>query len=291
MGQVLFVQAIAGGNLQIAETDKTTSAPAATLFGVGTQHGSIGVDGINTGSAASTIRLTLKQDGDAYGDEAVALWGGGVPATDEFNGKYDAYDLGRMVGADLGIVDDKGVTYSIFHGSELKPSSVENRTVGLKVTQLTDGNYTLTASIESPIANGNVVSIYDRYLNQYTTLDNSTKTYSFTVNSIPASFAANRFSLVMNAKPETGNPTANTISLLNNPTGNNSFTLYSNANYSKVQWQLVDVSGNSVGAGELSNVQNGATYQVNTPIISNGMYFIKLAGDSKKLSTLKLMKQ
>lgn len=290
-GAGFFVQATATGNLQIQESDKTTSAPTASLMNVGAQHRSVGLDGTGnpSSSSASTVRLTLKQNGDTYGDEAVLLWGGGVPATDEFDSKYDAYDLGRMKGADLAVVDDKGITYSIFHGTELKSSAAENREVALKVSQLTEGSYTLDASIESPIANGNQLSIYDHYLNQYTLIDGSSKTYSFTVNSVPASQAANRFSLVMNAKPETSSSVP-TISLLNNPTTNNSFTLYSQANFNTVQWQLIDGSGNNVGNGQLHSLQKGATYKVTTPVISNGLYFIKLTGDNKKLNTLKLIK-
>lgn len=292
-GAGFFVKASSAGNLQIAEADKTNSTPAVSLMGVGIQHGSIGINGTGNLSSppasASSVRLTLKQAGDVYGDEVVLLWGGGVPATDGFDSKYDAYNLGRMKGPDLAVVDGKGIAYSIFHGTELKDPAVENREIPLKICQLEEDNYTLNVSIEAPIINGNQLYIYDRYLDLYTLVNGNAQTYSFTVNGVPASQAANRFSLVINAKPETSNSVP-LINLLNNPISDNGFTLYSQANFNIVQWQLIDGSGNNISNGQLYNLQKGTTYKVTTPVISSGLYFIKLTGDSKKLNTLKLIK-
>ena len=294
-GAGFFVHSTGATSLNFAETDEpitsvTSNLPTASLFGSDVQQGKVGLDGEETTSAASIVRLNLKQEGDVYGDEVVTLWGGNVPATDEFDGKYDAYDLGRKTGANLSVIDDKSVSYSIFHGSELKSPAVEKREVELKVTQLTEGNYTLSASIESPISNSNQLSIYDRYLNQYTLLDENAKTYSFMVTSDAASKSSGRFSLVFNAKETAVTNNSNLpIILLNNPTNNNTFILYSKNNYVQLQYQLIGNNGKILQASRFNNVQKGSVETI-TAEVAAGSYFIRLIGDNQSLPILKAIK-
>jgi len=291
-GAGFFVQATTAGNLTIQESDKTTSAPAASLMGSNLARGSVAMDGIygNT-EDKSIISLSILKEGDIFADHLVLRWGVD-PATDGFDGKYDAYDLGRKQGPDLSAVDNAGIKYSIFHGSALKTTDAENREIQLNVAQVTEGSYTISSQLLSPIANNNTIALLDHYNGTYTTLDNTNPSYTFNVTSDAASQSLKRFSLVFN--PKATNTTVSSVlsvSLLNNPSTGNGFTLYSKENYNELQWQLVDNSGRSVQTGSINNVQNGGTYQVNTNASLQGMYFIKLIGDNKSLTSLKLIKE
>ena len=291
-GAGFFVQATTAGTLTIQESDKTTSAPAASLMGSNLARGSVAMDGIygNT-EDKSIISLSILKEGDIFADHLVLRWGVD-PATDGFDGKYDAYDLGRKQGPDLSAVDNAGIKYSIFHGSALKTTDAENREIQLNVAQVTEGSYTISSQLLSPIANNNTIALLDHYNGTYTTLDNTNPSYTFNVTSDAASQSLKRFSLVFN--PKATNTTVSSVlsvSLLNNPSTGNGFTLYSKENYNELQWQLIDNSGRSVQTGSINNVQNGGTYQVNTNASLQGMYFIKLIGDNKSLNSLKLIKE
>ncbi len=281
-GAGFFVQAKAAGNLSIAESDKTTGAVLASLMGyqpIISQDNSI-------------IKLSLQKQGDQYSDEVVLRWGGGVAATDNFDGDFDAYDLGRAVGPDLSVVGNDKTVYSIFHGSELKSSSNENRTVQLGMKNMEEGTYQIGIQLQSPIANGNKAYLYDSYSNTYTLIDGNTNTYSFVTTADAKSQSATRFSVVMNVK-ETVAINDNTnlpVSLLNNPSTGNILTLYSKNNYTKLQWQVVDNSGRLLQSGLLGNVTKGTTYQINAGNTSTGNYFIKLNGDGNALPVLKAIK-
>ena len=294
-GAGFFVQAIAAGNLSIAESDKTTSAPLASLMGMGPQQGRVTTDGasapaVATPADASIIKLSLAKQGDQYADEVVLRWGVD-PATDAFDGKYDAYDMGRAAGPDLSVIGNDATVYSIFHGSELKTSSVENRTVQLGIKNITEGTYQLGIQLLSPVANGNKAYLYDSYTNTATLIDGNTNTYSFITTADPKSQSSTRFSVVMNYKEAVNTINTNLpVMLLNNPTTNSVFTLYSKNNYNQLQWQVVDGSGRALQIGAFNSVQKGSTYQINAGTIANGNYFIKLTGDGNALPVLKAIK-
>jgi hypothetical protein len=237
----------------------------------------------------SRIRLSVSKEGDTYSDDVLLLWGGN--AGDGFDAKYDAYDLGRTKGADLSVQDEEGVNYSIFHGSRLQPANVEHRKVALKLSQLSEGIYTFKVQTETPLSNNNRLFMYDRYLDSYTAIDSSEQSVSFMVNSITATQETNRFSLVFNAQPEEAVVAGMGVRLLNNPTVDNSFTLYSEDNIGTLQWQLVSENGSVISSGQLHQLQSGGTYKQTTPFIAKGLYFIQLTADGKQLNTLKLMKQ
>ncbi len=278
-GAGFFVQAKSAGNLSIAESDKTTGAPLASLMGV---------QPINDNK--SIIKLSLSKQGDQYADEVVLRWGVD-PATDNFDGDYDAYDMGRAVGPDISVIGTDKTVYSIFHGSELKNNSVENRTIQLGIGNMEEGTYQIAIQLLSAIANSNKAYLFDSYTNQYTLIDGNTNSYTFIATSDPRSQSSTRFSVVMNAKLIIDNNNTNyNVTLLNNPSTGNLFTLYSKNNYKQLQWQIIDGSGRFLQAGLLSNVLKGSTHQINAGNTTSGNYFIKLTGDSNALPVLKAIK-
>jgi hypothetical protein len=295
-GAGFFVHSTGSTSITFQETDKTTTAPLASLMGVA-NSGIITLDGAATGgttittSNQSIIKLSLQKQTDKYADEVVVRWGGGVAATDNFDGKYDAYDLGRKIGPDLSVVGNDKTVYSIFHGSELKNSIDENRIVQLGIKNMEEGTYQIGIQLISEIANGNKAYLFDSYTNQYTLIDGSTSSITFITTSDLKSQSSNRFSVVLNAKTKIDNATNYPVILLNNPSTGNLFTLYSRNNYSQLKWQIVDNGGRILQNGLLGNVQKGSTNQINSGSnLVQGSYYIKLNGDNQSLPTLKAIK-
>ena len=280
-GAGFFVHSTGITTLSISETDKTTSAPLASLFGVqpiGSQDKSI-------------IKLSLLKQGEDYGDEVIVRWGVD-PATDNFDGKYDAYDMGRTTGADLSVVGKDGTVYSIFHGSALQTKDKEQREISLGIKNIAEGNYSINTNLLSAMYAGNDVFLRDHYTNQTTLISTDSSTYSFMVTADANSSSTNRFSIALNYKAVDHN-TANInlpVLLLNNPSTGNLFTLYSKNNFNQLQWEIVDASGRSLQTGLLSNVLKGSTHQINAGNTKQGNYFIKLNGDGNALPVLKALK-
>ncbi|MBN8836468.1 MAG: hypothetical protein J0I09_04380 [Sphingobacteriia bacterium] len=292
-GGSFFVQATgASPILKIQESDKTTTAASATLFDVKLPaQGNTIVFGAASASQESMIRLTVKNDNDQYGDAVVVRWGGNYAATDLFDIKYDAYDLGRLNGVDIAVVDTAGVKYSIFHGSALQAAQFERRKIKLSLTQVVEGNYTLSSQLLSPFAGNNIIYLYDSYTNVYVKLDENNPSYQFTVNTDPSSKNVNRFSLVFNNITDEKSSHSSQAYLLNNPSAGNGFYISFNKNFNTVQWQLLDVSGKSIQIGALQNVQSQEVYHVGLQKNIQGLFFIKLIGDGNALNTVKLVKQ
>lgn len=292
-GGSFFVQATgASPILKIQESDKTTTAASATLFDVKLPaQGNTTVFGAASASQESMIRLTVKNDNDQYGDAVVVRWGGNYAATDLFDIKYDAYDLGRLNGVDIAVVDTAGVKYSIFHGSALQAAQFERRKIKLSLTQVVEGNYTLSSQLLSPFAGSNIIYLYDSYTNVYVKLDENNPSYQFTVNTDPSSKNVNRFSLVFNNITDEKNSHSSQAYLSNNPSAGNGFYISFNKNFNTVQWQLLDVSGKSIQIGALQNVQSQEVYHVGLQKNIQGLFFIKLIGDGNALNTVKLVKQ
>ena len=283
-GAGFFVHVASPGSaasLSVTEAAKTSSAPAASLMGV------------QTSSNKSIIKLSLSKQGDQYSDEVVLRWGGGFAATDNFDGNFDAYDLGRATGPDLSVIGNDKTQYSIFHGSELKNSSDESRTVQLGIKNMTEGTYQIGIQLQSPIANGNKAYLYDSYTGTYTLIDDNTSNYSFITTADPKSQSSTRFSVVMNAKQVASIINDNStlpVILLNNPSTGNNFTLYSKNNYNQLQWQVIDGGGRVMQTGQINSVLKGSTHQINAGNTATGHYFIKLSGDGNALPVLKAVK-
>ncbi len=280
-GAGFFVHSTGATALSISETDKTNTAALASLFGVQP----IG------GQDKSIIKLSLLKQGENVGDEVVVRWGVD-PATDGFDGKYDAYDMGRSVGADLSVVGKDGTVYSIFHGTALQTKDKEQREVALGIKNIAEGNYSINTNLLSAMYAGNDVFLRDHYTNQTPLISTDSFSYAFMVTSDANSSAAGRFSIALNYKAVDNN-TANIslpVLLLNNPSTGNQFTLYSKNTYNQLQWEIVDDAGRLLQTGLLSNVLKGSTHQINAGNTKHGSYFIKLNGDGNALPVLKALK-
>ncbi len=278
-GAGFFVHSIGATSLIINESDKTNDAPAARLFGTETV----------TNYNKSILKLSLLKDGDTAGDEAIVRWGED-PATDNFDSKYDAYDMGRTKGADLSVLGKDGTAYSIFHGSTLLPKDKEQREIAIAIKNLAEGNYTIKSEILSPMYFGNNVFLMDHFTNQATLISSNNSAYTFAVTANTNTSLSNRFSLVFNYKPSI-TIAENDIKLLNNPTTLNQFNIVMGSNYQKVNWVLVDNIGRVHGTGVFNAVIKGTVYNASISTISSGTYFIKLMADGIVLPTQKWIKQ
>ena len=276
-GASFFVHSTGATTLSVQESDKVSTAPAASLFGV------------DPSVAKSIIKLSLQKEGETSGDEVVVRWGVDA-ATDNFDGKYDAYDLGRMKGADLSVIGSDGTNYSIFHGSALQIKDREQRAIALGAKNLTEGNYSINAALLSDMYDGNEVYLIDHYTNQSTLISANSAAYTFSVTSNTASAAASRFSIALNYQQKTA-VAANNIMMLNNPSTGNKISLISGSDYQKLSWQLVDNTGRMIQTGSFNNVVKGAVNTASTPAVSTGMYFIKLNGDGNALQTQKWIRE
>ncbi|MBS1579380.1 MAG: hypothetical protein JST29_07060 [Bacteroidetes bacterium] len=289
-GAGFFVQAKTAGSIAIQESDKTTST-AVSLMGNEPAIGTLNPNG----SAAPTntnsiIKLSLAKQGDKYADEVVLRWGVAPDATDKFDGKYDAYDMGRNTGPDLSVIGNDSTVYSIFHGSELKNNSDENRTVQLGIKNMEEGNYTIGIQLLSLIAGNNKAYLYDGYTGVYTLIDGNTNSYGFITTSDMQSQKSTRFSIVLNAKATEADNNNLPVVLLNNPSNNNQFTLFSKSNYNQLQYQVIDNAGGVLNAGMFNNVLKGSVYNINAANAVQGHYFIKLIGNGSLLPTLNAVK-
>ncbi len=290
-GASFFVDATAAGNLSIQESDKTSFNLLASLMGI---RNTVTIfNGLNNTSnnsdANSIIKLALLKDGESKGDEVVVRWGVD-PATDGFDGKYDAYDMGRVQGADLSVIGNDGTAYSIFHGSALQTKDKEQREILIGTKNMVEGNYNINTNLLSAMYDGNDAYLMDHYTNQTTLISANSASYPFMVTSDAKSASTGRFSIVFNYKAiDNTNPNMPVV-LLNNPSNGNIFTLYSKNNYTQLQYQVVDNSGRLMQTGLLSNVAKGSTHQINAGTATTGNYFIKLNGDGNNLPVLKAIK-
>ncbi|MBS1643119.1 MAG: VCBS repeat-containing protein [Bacteroidetes bacterium] len=289
-GAGFFVQAKTAGSIAIQESDKTTST-AVSLMGNEPAIGTLNPNGSTTPTNTnSIIKLSLAKQGDKYADEVVLRWGVAADATDKFDGKYDAYDMGRRIGPDLSVIGNDSTVYSIFHGSELKNNSDENRTVQLGIKNMEEGNYTIGIQLLSLIANNNKAYLYDSYTGVYTLIDGNTNSYGFITTSDIQSQKSTRFSIVLNAKGTEADNNNLPVILLNNPSNNNQFSLFSKSNYSQLQYQVIDNAGRVLNAGMFNNVLKGSVYNINAANAVQGHYFIKLIGNGSLLPTLNAVK-
>ena len=221
----------------------------------------------------------------------VLRWGVN-PATDKFDGAYDAYDLGRASGADLSVIGNDGTAYAIFHGSSLQTKDKEQREIALGIKGITEGTYTIHSSLLSEMFDNNELYLRDHYTGLTTLISPDQSSYSFQVSSDAGSALSNRFSIVFNDKLIENTAHINLpVVLLNNPSTGNLFTLYSKNTYAQLQWQLIDANGILLQTGSLKNVMPESVHQINAGKTTQGNYFIKLTGDGKVLPVLKALKK
>ena len=292
-GAGFFVHSTGATTLSIQESDKTSSAPLLSLMGSGIKNGSVTADGnsntVINADGKSIIKMALIKEGEVNGDEVIVRWGVD-PATDNFDGKYDAYDMGRTVGADLSVIGNDGTAYSIFHGSALQTKEQEQRVIALGTKNMTEGNYSINASLLSAMYDDNEVYLIDHYTHQATLISTASANYPFIVTSDNNSSSISRFSLLLNykAKVEIG---INEIILLNNPSSVNQFNIVIGSDYQRVNWQLIDNSGRVMEAGTFNGVTKGVVNIAQTQNLVSGTYYIKLIEDGKVLTTKKWIKQ
>jgi hypothetical protein len=295
-GASFFVHSPGTNSMTINESDKTSTAPLASLMGMHQTIGTIAPDGsVNTATTSSydqsIIKLSLSKQGDRYGDEVVLRWGGPFNVTDQFDSRYDAYDRGRNVGPDLSVIGADSTVYSIFHGSALMNSNTEKRTVQLGIKNITTGTYQLQLNLLSSLANSNQAYLIDQYGNKNILISGADSIYTFQVNADTLSRSAKRFAIAMNYKvAENRNLASIPVVLLNNPSSNHLFTLYSHENYEQLQWEIVDAAGRLLQTGLLNHVLKESTHQINAGKLNQGNYFIKLNGDGNALPVLKALK-
>ncbi len=293
-GASFFVQLTEGAAvLTIPEASKTSAVPDGRLFAV-PNTGEI--RDFSDGSSKSIVKLYLQKQDDVVADQVVVRWGNGT-ATDGFDYAYDAYDMGRKAGPDLGILGADNNLYSIFHGSRLNSAPSENRVIALNTANLEESNYyVLKTELLSPLEGNNQAYIYDKYTGEYIAIEAAVKTYSFKVNADTLSKSVQRFALVFNklsaaAGEDNDNATNAGMQVIGNPIKGNAIQIMSKGNYKNVSWQLVNNNGMVMSTGTLSDVRKGMQYTIkSTKEMASGMYLIRLNGDSKALPTLKAIK-
>jgi hypothetical protein len=279
-GAAFFVHSTGSTNLVIEETDKTTAAPIASL--------------LKQKNGLSIIELSIGKKESNFNDNVILRWGGGYPATDKFDSKYDAFDFGIKEGLDLSVKGNDGTLYSIFHGSELKNNNLENRIVQLEVKKLEIGDYYISSKMLSSISGGNVAYLYDKYTNQYFNLINSCQDdciYYFNVNGEIDSKSENRFSIIFNdVKPRQID--SEIITLCNKiAIGTQDFIIQSNSLFNKLRWELIDNLGRILKSGTFINVNKVSKYYIPGGFLTDGFYYIKLYENNKTLGILKAIKK
>ena len=80
------------------------------------------------------------------------------------------------------------------------------------------------------------------------------------------------------------------ITLLNNPSKLNQFSLMSEADFKRLSWQLIDYNGRIIQTGEFRDVVKGKVNTSESMNLNPNGYVINLAGDGKLLQPLRWIK-
>ncbi len=296
-GASFFIKSTGATSISITEACKTTVAPAGRLFNTPNTNNNNTIQNFTINNQGESIlQMSLKQQGDVVADEVIIRWSKANGVTDTFDDQYDALDFGRKAGPDLGIIDAKNELYAIYHGTELKQSIDENRSLQLQTSGLKAGaTYELKTTILSSLAYNNQAYILDQYTAKYTPIDKET-IYQFSVNNDSISASEKRLKLVFN-QPIFGNAVdASTslnkgFSLVGNPIKNNILQLKALSNYRRVEWQIIDNSGRRIAVGNLNNTIASQMYRIhtNTAASINGWYMLQLIADGKAMPALKFI--
>lgn len=169
-----------GGSLTIKETDKSDQSRINLLRPAGS-HGQLRAD-LFVANADSTFTLY----------DAVI-----VGFADEYNNALDQYDAPKLNnGAENISILSNNKTLSIERRQT--PAVNKDDTVLFSLSSMASKNYRLRFSTEELAYPGTVGLLYDNYLGNQSVLDlNGTTDIPFSVNSIPGSYAANRFMLLL----------------------------------------------------------------------------------------------
>ena len=272
-GAGFFIQAASAGSFIVRESDKISTNPTLSLFGI----------------PQNIIKLSLSDAGNNFTDELLMRWGM-YPATENFDLAYDAYDMGTVGLPDLCVIGSDSTRYSIFHGAALQPANLETRHYNLGLQNMLPGNYMLKVNTSAALEGGNRLHILDNYLHENMVLSDSLQ-YMFMVTGDSLSKADGRFSVAFNEISKyTADNQGNTM-LLENPGTNNHFIIKSGGRYANLSWQLKDGNGRNLQAGNLYNVVTNQINTVNTIPLAAGIYYISINGDQHEIKTLKWIKQ
>lgn len=256
------------------EADKVSNNPTNTVFRT--------AQTIN-----NRISLTLKNTTTQDTDEVVLRFGDD-PATDLFDGKYDAENLAGA-SQDLHVLDQNQQAYSIYHGSALKEATTEKRAVQLGINNLVTGNYSLEATTLNAFVGNHIAYLKDNETDELTEIKDNTQ-YSFTVSSTQNNY--NRFSIVFNAKkplPAVSTTSSFTISLSPNPANSKTVVSYTQATAENTTIIITDATGKKVQTINLGKVQNGVQ-PLNIAKLAVGTYYVQV-NNGKESKTEKLVIQ
>jgi hypothetical protein len=254
--------------LVLSETYKTATA-AVNVFKTNEDDG-------------FTIRL--EADAISY-DELVIKFKEGSTAN------MDAYDIPKLAATLVNIsaygMDNKELASSV------RPLTLANDTIHLKVTATTTGNYTLR--FNNKTWTGQKVSLIDSYLKTITDL-NAASEYPFTINTAKAeSQGLKRFYIIFGeADLPTGvdNIAANENQLYVYPnTTRGLTTVYSSiAMDENVTLNITDLNGRVIST--LSDpIWSESKLQLDLSSYASGMYFINFIQNNKTTKTLKCIKE
>lgn len=269
-GSAFFVRAnVANPSIGWHESDKVANNPINSTF--------------RTTAIHNRLSLTVTNLNNQNSDEVVLRFGDDN-ATDSFDAKFDALNLGGAA-HDLYVLDKQQNQYSIYHGSELHQWQTENRTIALGLANLSAGTYTINTQTLNGFTGNNKVFLKDADANTLTdiTSDNS---YTFILGTNTTSIN-NRFSLVFNPKEKvTSSITELTIKLSPNPAKGNVQLVYSQSQELNTIVTITNMLGKQVQKINLGKVQYGIK-NINISTLASGTYFVQFNnGDCSRIEKL-----
>jgi hypothetical protein len=249
------------------ETNKVSNEPINSSFK-------------NTVIKSNRYSLVMKNNSTGITDEVVIRFGEDR-ATDLFDAAFDAYNL-PSASHDLFVLDKKNISYSIYHGSELKNPSIEKRVVQLGFANNIKGTYTFYAKELNPFKLGNKAFLKDSYTNNLIEIiDNMS--YSFEVNTDTSSQQTNRFSILFNPEKKIPFiPTVLKVKIAPNPITDFINVYYSLPIFEESNIQIIDELGKEIFKQNLGLVSVGS---VSVPVKNwkSGTYFLSFISGKQKI--------
>lgn len=234
------------------------------------------------------INLTLFNE-EAFLGESTAADGLRIDFIYDENNDFDANDAIKFTNSDENISRVIGDNYLSMENRAYAEAGEE---LPLSVNQYRKQTYTM----QLEIGHFEELEVYlkDYYLNQQTLLaDDATTNVNFSVdNTIPASIAASRFSIVFQA-PELGvgdNSLNNMFSVFPNPVSGNELYINAAASYNSADIAVYNTLGQKV-YGKTSGF--GSNNQVAIPVstLNTGIYILKVKTDSGETYTTRFIKE
>lgn len=287
-GEAILIESEDGtrpGTITVKETDKV-SGVSDMLFGR------------NNGNA-KTLRVNLYS---LEADATYSLLDGSMTSFDDNNSNsFDKNDIKKLAAAGESIAFSRiGHTLAI----ERKKTITSNDTSFINLSQTKKQNYRLDIIAEN-LTNANLVAVVkDKYAATTNNLPvnlNGSTYVDFTVNNDPASFAADRFSIVFmsNTKAETNKTeapvekaivkttlNASAIVYPNPVVGNDINVKFNNMETGNYNLKLYNISGQLVATQSVKYTTKdaGVIMKVDNGFVS-GKYELKIEGNGKSINT------